>query len=261
MEEVKMNRNDKAPHSSFFDRAYFVSRIWIFLLCGSIAFSLIKDVDGMITDTIDITISVILITLIYFLNKYFIKLKSDEELIKRSHLLDDSFGTKFSIEESNGYYDNKEMNLGIEKLLANVHESAYYTRNIVGEMFKRQIFIVIIWLFFILVFAVIGFKNIPFSIDLFDVFLSYVFIDKALDMYNLKKVSIQIVEDSCQYWGERDVDSQLDNKSIAKIIKIIINYETTLNSIEFILSSKVKNKLNEKLEEEWKSICKRYDIL
>jgi hypothetical protein len=74
---------------------------------------------------------------------------------KRNDLIDNSFGTTYSDENTVGYYNNQEIDNGIRKLTLNSYESSFHTENTLKLMiYKNLITLIIISIpFFISIFS------------------------------------------------------------------------------------------------------------
>mgnify|MGYP000352527253 FL=1 len=62
---------------------------------------------------------------------------------KRNDLIDNSFGTKYSDENTVGYYNNDETENGIKKLALNSYESSFHTENTLKLMLYKKLIILI----------------------------------------------------------------------------------------------------------------------
>ena len=60
---------------------------------------------------------------------------------KRNDLIDNSFGTKYSDENTVGYYNNDETENGIKKLALNSYESSFHTENTLKLMLYKNLVI------------------------------------------------------------------------------------------------------------------------
>src|SRR5690625_5039324 len=170
MGENRIAETIAAPHSKDLNKAEFLSKIWMISLFGSTLFSIAKTVYVKLNNSIIIFVSVLVIVFLFLLDKYIQYLKDTGENIRRKSLLDNSFGTKLYTDESNGYYNNVNMNNNAEKLLANVHESALYTKEILKRMLFKQIIFVAIWSIVLITFATIGLNKFPFALNILDFF-------------------------------------------------------------------------------------------
>ncbi len=63
---------------------------------------------------------------------------------KRNDLIDNSFGTKYSNENTEGYYNNTETKNGIKKLALNSYESSFHTENTLKQMLYKNLRILMI---------------------------------------------------------------------------------------------------------------------
>ena len=259
MEESSAEKS-VVPHAEYLNKAEKVSKIWMFSFFGSMLFSIVKDINLNSDSNIVIITSILLIVFLYSTDKYIQYLKDTGEGIRRKGLLDNSFGTKFYTDESKGYYNNTDMNNDTEKLLANVHESAFYTQEILKSMLFKQVIFVVLWVSLLVVLSTIGLNNFSFSLNILDFFLSYVLIDKLLEMFSLKRVAEKTTDEACSYWSRKESDYMYNEKSIAEILNITLDYETSISSVKFILNSKIKDRLNDALTKRWGEIRKRYNI-
>ncbi len=83
------------------------------------------------------------------------------EKTKRDDLIDNSFGTKYSDENSQGYYSNEDIPIGVKKLAVNTYESCFHTENTLKKMlFKSSIKVLLLSIPFLLSIFTEGGDNI-----------------------------------------------------------------------------------------------------
>lgn len=246
--------NKKVPHEAYYRRTSLITKIqfWLMIL-GSIAslatvIKLSDDVKILVDKTICI-ISVIYFILEIFFNHLFIK----AEQCRVDDYIDNSLNSKISDDNSQHYYTNDEIDKSIYKLGVNGYENAFFSKNVAKKMIDNQlpIFVVVILIYLVSIFFVEKEKlTIIFQLllplyvikDFVRLYLFNSRLGIILDFYKKIFTSIKM--------EERD----------PLIINNIISYEKLISSYNMQLDSKIFNKLNDKLSQDWIDLKKRYKI-
>lgn len=188
-----------------------------------------------------------------YINNYF----DDIENIRKKDFIDNSFGTKKSLENSNGYYSNDEQKYGIKKMGVNLFENCYFTSNIskimVTKRLKNDIIICILLFISLAIKFTLGYSAI---IPMIQIILSKEFL---LESYNLRIYNKQIntiLTELCNFY------SSINKKAIKELepelIGILVRYEGILSSHKIILDDDIFNENNERLSKEWAKLKNKY---
>lgn len=184
------------------------------------------------------------------------------ENIRRDGLVDSAFGTKMADIQSDGYYDTEEVEIGLRKLLANIHENSLLSERILEPTFRRkEIFSLIAFVLLVIVAFLSSLTSQVFLAAL-QVYLSANFLG---DFFRLRELqgSINEVQSNCkkiweilEQYGEKKMSIQIQGK----IIREVIRYETSLAYASVLFEQKVYDEINDSTTEEWYTIRERYKI-
>lgn len=180
-------------------------------------------------------------------------------MILRSVLVDNSFNVKLSGFEITGFYDNEATKEGIKKLFANIHQSALYTSEISTKMLHISSWILAIGFIVVVTSLFLGFGNSLFSLLVLKIWLSYVVVGHYLELKHLSEKSNYICHEAKRIWAYR-LENGENGTFIADALAVSLLYETTLSESEILLSTKIKNKYNDQLEEQWIETQHRYEL-
>lgn len=174
------------------------------------------------------------------------------EAKSRDDFFDNSLNTKLSIENSDKYFTNDNINTGIKKLGVNCFENSFFTKSVATKMLKPMIMKSII---VFLLFLVLAISNNQLFIAVLQIALPYSIIQQTLRLFVFRNR----VENVCK--GFQQIFSTNNSKSIMQsIIHNVTSYETTLSWACIKLDSKLFNKMNDDLSEQWDKIKNKYNI-
>lgn len=168
---------------------------------------------------------------------------------KRNDLIDNSFGTKYSDENSCGYYNNDDVEVGIKKLAFNSYESSFHTENTLKLMlYKALIYLIFISIpFFLSIFSknggdivrIIFEISIPFTLLLeFIIMLTYYL--NVAEINERFKVEFTNI-------GKKN----LSETDYPKLLIPVMEYYSIKAWANTSLDSKIFNKNNEKVSKKW----------
>lgn len=182
----------------------------------------------------------------FFLRKYW-----NAEKIRRMGFIENSFGIRLFAKESIGYYDNEKAKYGIKKMLANLHESVYFTNHIMKAMEPKMIKRVFVIICAILV-LILGCHSRQYlvtvlgTINLFDIYIEYRSLNKLIDETDSILLHCAKLWD---HWLKYE-----NNEQLGEVIHIYNWYETTLANCRIIPDEKIYNQNKKRLSEEWEKI-------
>ena len=169
---------------------------------------------------------------------------------KRNDLIDNSFGTKYSDENTIGYYNNDETENGIKKLALNSYESSFHTESTLKLMlYKNLIILIALSIPFLLsIFSKNGSDiirllfEISIPLTLFSEFIVmliyYLNVSEINERFKIELTNI----------GKENIN-EID---IPKLLIPIMEYYSIKAWANANLDSKIFNKNNEKISEKWK---------
>ncbi|AIY14119.1 hypothetical protein [Cellulophaga baltica] len=170
---------------------------------------------------------------------------------KRNDLIDNSFGTTYSDENTVGYYNNQEIDNGIKKLTLNSYESSFHTENTLKLMiYKNLITLIIISIpFFLSIFSKGGedVVRLLFEISIPLILLSE-FIILLIYYLNVSEINERFKIELTNI-GDKD----LDEKDIPKLLIPVMEYYNIKSWANTNLDSKIFNKNNQAISDKWKT--------
>ncbi len=179
---------------------------------------------------------------------------------RRDDFIDNSFGSKFSINSSNGYYDNDEINKGLYKAAVNLFENCFFTYSLVKITIFHKSIVAIIMIVIIIVLAFYGFKEVSFILNILQAFFSVNILGLFLKNLALFKELTSIQDNWILLFQQTDIKTNT-LKYQANIYKYWLEYETLHSRINARISNKIFTKHNTILTENWKQLKQKYNIL
>lgn len=171
------------------------------------------------------------------------------EKLKRNDLIDNSFGTSYSDDNTSGYYNNNEAENGIRKLALNTYESAFHTENTLKLMlYKNMIVLVIISIPFLLsIFSKDGsdFVRLLFEISI-PLTLTSDFVILLVYYLNVSGINERFKIEFTNLENDKLTDSD-----VPKLIIPVMEYFSIKAWANTNLDSNIFNKNNEKISKNW----------
>jgi hypothetical protein len=202
-------------------------------------------------------IGIALFFIIEIMNEYILLPLADNR--RRDDFIDNSFGSKFSIKSSIDYYDNQEIEKGIYKAAVNQFENCFFTYSLVKISTVSKIVIPTTMLIIMSIIAYYGFSQVPFALTILQAFFS------ANILGNLVKHLILMnrlanIQDS---WLQIFQNIEFKNEALKyqpHILRFWLQYETLHSKINANISSRVFEKNNLRLTEDWNNLKTKYNI-
>lgn len=244
-----------SPQTNYFEISQKVSKFynvvyWTIFVLSSIAtvFKL-----NMIIDYLGV-IAIVFLVVIEGISQDF-KLRAEK--VRRKDFFDNSFGTKFVHDSSDEYYDNDEIDYGIQKMFANLFENSFFSFNVSKVMFRKCLPKNLIFLIVIIILSMYGFSRNQFAIPILQLFLSKYFLFNILNTYKFRNETENIFDELKGLSSDFGKNSKLISSEI-RFIKILIDYEVLIAETNIRLDSKVFNQMNQQLTSEWDALKKKY---
>lgn len=202
-------------------------------------------------------LGIIIFFLLETIGNYFLIPMADS--IRRDDFIDNSWGSKLSLNNSIEYYDNDEVNVGLYKTAINLFENCYFTFSLVKVTTSKKIIMPFITMLILLVFAYYGFKKVPLHLSILQALLSANIIGKLIKhiiLYAKLKSMLDCWIDLFQNKCLRD--------NIGKYQPLIyrywLRYEVLICNINSGVPEEIYKKYNPSLSDEWKKIKHNYGI-
>lgn len=169
---------------------------------------------------------------------------------KRNDLIDNSFGTKYSDENTIGYYNNDETEIGIKKLALNSYESSFHTESTLKLMLYKNLIILIA-------------LSIPFLLSIFskngsDIIRLLFEISIPLTLFSefivmlIYYLNVSEINERFKIELTNIGKESINEIDIPKLLIPIMEYYSIKAWANANLDSKIFNKNNEKISEKWK---------
>ncbi len=254
-----------APQFDLFKKINRVSSFGKFLFWAILIFSIFPVVCKEFCDknnlndyiTILNIFGICLFFIIELIIEFYLLPKADNK--RRDDFIDNSFGSNFSINNSNGYYDNDEINEGLYKASVNLFENCFFTFSLVKISTSSKTIIPTIMLLLIFVLAFYGFKQVPIALIVLQAFFSVNILGQYIKHFILEHKLSTILDTWLLLFQNPDLKTET-HKYQAHIYKYWLQYETLISKINAGISDKTFTKNNVLLTDEWNKIKLKYNI-
>jgi hypothetical protein len=176
---------------------------------------------------------------------------------KRLDFIDNSMGTDFSGARSQGYFSNEHVAAGLYKMAVNCFENSFFSSQISARMITgswvKFVAILVIFVFS----AALGEQKIVNL--LFQLSLPILLFQQALKI-TLFYIRINTTYQSFLHLFNDFKQRGSNDGQDPEILKIILDYQTTLTWGAIPLSDKIFNKHNPALSRKWNEIKANYNI-
>ncbi|MBB6463327.1 hypothetical protein [Flammeovirga kamogawensis] len=225
---------------------------WTYIIFFEKQHPIIKD------DLLNVTLNVSnSFMLFYLVLNLFIKIRFHLlENNRRVDLFDNSFGSTLSDDNTVGYFNNEEMSLGMKKLALNTYESSYHTEGTLSKMLERKLYLYIplLMIFIISIISNGGKGLIRFAIEIsVPIIILSQYVILIFYYLGVKKVNnlFRTVLDNIGHKNLRKDD-------VPKLLRLIMEYNTTQAWANTHLNSSIFHKNNERVSNKWNEIKERY---
>lgn len=181
------------------------------------------------------------------------------EKIRRIDFINNSFGSRFNLVQSENYFSNEEVGQGIYKAAVNLFENCLFTFKISKKMRPDKIAKSLIFCVWVICLAVQGFKNSQVSVPLLQLFLSANILGELVKLLIFVDRNGSYFNDLVNLFSNKDFKSDV-LKYLPQFLKIYSDYETNLAWGRIQLDSKIYNELNPILSEKWQKIKNELEI-
>lgn len=239
----------------------FSQYIFWFILVLSVAPIVLKEFCEQynLVNAINI-LNIIGITLFFILElitEYILTPQADSK--RRDDFIDNSFGSKFSPNNSKGYYDNDEVNTGLYKAAVNLFENCFFTVSLVQATSSKKIIIPLIGFLFIVVFGYYGFKEVPFALSVLQAIFSANILGLLVKhLILLNRLSV-ILDSWISLFQNGDLKTNTFNYQ-SYIYRYWLQYESLHSKINAGIPKITYDRLNPILTKEWEALKTKYTI-
>jgi len=202
-------------------------------------------------------IGISLFFIIEILNEFILLPLADNK--RRDDFIDNSFGSKFSIRSSIDYYDNQEIENGIYKAAVNQFENCFFTYSLVKISTVSKIVIPTTMLIIMSIIAYYGFSQVPFALTILQAFFSANILGDLVKHLILMNRLANIQDSWLQLFQNIEFKQYVLNFQ-PHILRFWLQYETLHSKINANISSRVFEKNNARLTEDWNNLKTKYNI-
>lgn len=257
----------QVPHRKPFDLINKLSKgktvvFYLMILLAIIPFTADK-VDGIVLNE-NLKQAILYFNLVFMISYSVVTWVLEFHLIpnaeenRRSDMFDNSFGTTFNIESSEGYFTNEEMSDGVKKFAVNLFQNSFWSSEISNKMFLPSLIKSLIFSLVMFTAAFWGFNNVPFIIPLFQVYLSAYVVSGTIKLYKYNFQVNQVLKELKEFFASET--SSKSRKGLAKTIRLYVSYECNISWSMVQLNSKHFSSMNDELEDKWTKIKVKYNI-
>jgi hypothetical protein len=256
--------NKIVPFKDLYDKAKLINRYSIIVLYISTFLTLIifllKNFTEHLEVFIDLAIKVNCILVVGYIISNLVK---DYILFigrrkKRLDLIDNSFNTTITSDQSIGYFSNDNIKPGFYKLAVNSFENTFFSLNISRSMLLKTVVINSLIFLIFLFSAIFGLNNIVVliiqislpAIMLKDIIRLVLYISFLEITFSKYCALFNDLKDKKDFWTDK----------YPEMISNIMEYESILSWANILLSEKKYNELNIALSTKWEEIKKKYKI-
>ncbi len=205
-------------------------------------------------------VNVVSMTVYTFLSFYVdYQLFPSAEHIRRRDFIDNSFGTKLNIKQSEGYFSNDNKEFGVYKATTNLFENSLFTTNISKKMLPKKVVLSTIFIAVIVFLAMNGFSNTQLAVPILQIFLSANVLGELIKLFIFVKKNEEYFDALRSIFTNDDFKSEPE-KYLPVFLKTYLDYETNLAWGMILLDDKIYNKINPELSVEWESIKSKFKI-
>jgi hypothetical protein len=178
---------------------------------------------------------------------------------RRDDFIDNSFGSKFSIDSSISYYDNNEVANGLYKAAVNLFEDCFFTANLMRAALVGKIIIPAIGFLSLVVLAYFGFREVPVALTVLQFLFSATILGSLVKDVILSN-QLNTIEDAWIAIFQHDNVKTDITKYHAQIYKYWLQYETLISWTQPNISGKLYKKMNPGLTDDWAKLKAKYNI-
>lgn len=248
------------PHQQMFNRAKMFDKwanIFIYVSSAiSIALMFINPANERLVVVLN-ALNCVIIALVVLFDQLFNYLFFEAGKAKRLDFIDNSFGTDFSGAKSQGYFTNENLSAGIYKMAVNCFENSFFSKNVSSKMISgawiKAVIILVIFVFN----AALGAKGLVNL--LFQLSLPILLITQAVKVTFFYARINTTYEAFLSLFSDFKQAGNILGKD-PEILKIVLEYQTTLTWGAIPLSDRIFNKYNPTLSRKWNELKANYNI-
>lgn len=251
-------KSNRTPQDNDFNLGKKFSFAENILYIASYVVAMIQYYTSYIPEKCFMILTSMILILIYCANQIKENKIKDANDLKRKYFFDNAFGMRKFPHTNQSYYDNEEVDLGLKKVLANIHENALFTSKIVKRMcIGYYIFAFILLIIFILSLFLNGLTEL--NAILLGFILSGSIVGQAMRLCTVKNETSKVFLDANEICNSYNRTQKIKDV-VPEILNILVRYEVITSSNTVVLSDYLYTKMNQDLTQEWNELKKNYKI-
>lgn len=245
-----------SPQTNYFMKALTLNKYYEKLLIIAMVLSLVFIYKG--ESKLLIFLSILSIVGFIILENIISNYQKKAETIRRKDFIDNAFGTKLVNENSEGYYDNEEIEKGLYKALLNLFENSLFSKEISEKMLEEKLKRSIIPALILIISAAYGFFGNQLIVPILQLFLSKEFLCKNIKLKSYNENVENVYNNIASLCDTTKLNSENILKYEPHILNIWIEYEANISNSKLFLDGKIYNELNPILTKKWEKIKNKY---
>ncbi|MBB5623734.1 hypothetical protein HDE69_004821 [Pedobacter cryoconitis] len=254
-----------APHFNLYKiigrfRIVIDITFWV-IFALSIVPTILKSMDIQLIFDDFLNIINIVSLLVYFILENIVDLFliPQAEHKRRDDFIDNSFDTKFAVNNSIGYFDNDEVSHGLYKAATNLFQNCFTTYSLIKLLTPIKIITPAIVLIAVCVMAYYGFQEVPFFLSILQIFFSANLLGALVKHLILLQRLSEIHDDWITLFQTAGFDSNSTTFN-TQIFRNWLRYETLVTKIPASIPDKFFHKHNQRITSEWLALKVKYSI-
>lgn len=248
------------PHEQIFTRAKMFTKgsdVFIYLSSAvSVALIFLNPPYDKLILVLN-AVNCVLIVIAVFFDQVYNYIFFEAGKAKRLDFIDNSFNTDFSGAKSQGYFSNENISTGFYKMAVNCFENSFFSSQVSSRMIAwswvKVVLIVLIFVFN----AAMGEKGVVNL--LFQLSLPILLLQQAIRI-TLFYTRINAIYQSFLRLFNDFKQNGINKNEDPEILKIVLDYQTTLSWGAIPLSDKIFKKNNAQLSRKWNELKANYNI-
>lgn len=179
---------------------------------------------------------------------------------RRLNLIDNSLGSRFLGQDSQGYFSNDVVPQGPYKLCVNCFENCFFTYSIAKGMQKSVVTKNAVFALVFLSLAYVGIKSNSVGLPILQIFLSALFLTDLIHHLNFTSKLGILLDRFKQFFMETETNPSI-KAALHYPVSLLMDYETTLAYNKGPMSDRVYNAMKERLSTEWEQMKTYYKIV
>jgi len=251
------------PHAPMLDKARLFESLSSYLIIGSTVLTIgsffSEKYLGVNNDLSKwlVTLNCLSIFFAFIFEALFNYLFYEGSKIKRSDFIDNSLGSTFIDKKSEDYFTNDNIQPGVYKLAVNCFENIFFTSQIVAKMIVNSWIWTIVVAAIFIGSAVLGERQV--ILMLFQLSLPLLLLQNSIKLTLFSTRISSLYENFLRLFN--DLKGIQDTKvKEPEMIKLVIDYQTTLSWGSLLTKQKTFDKMNPSLTNKWIEVKKHYSI-